>query len=76
MIAVLDTNFCPDTFSNAFVALLSLINNKQDEECIHQFWARFEGHLHNISWSMVSIPPNSSGHALLTGMPSLLKSNH
>ena len=57
MLAVLEANFKHDTFSHAFSTLLSLVNDKQDEECIHIFWARFEGHLPNISWLMVSIPP-------------------
>ncbi len=57
MLAILEANFCPDTFSHAFATLLSLITNKQDEECIYEFRARFEGHLNNISQLMVSIPP-------------------
>ena len=35
MLATLDANFKPDTFSHAFVTLLSLVNDKQDEEGIH-----------------------------------------
>jgi hypothetical protein len=69
MLAVLEANFCPNTFSHASATLLSLITNKQDEECIHEFRARFEGHLHNISWFM----PHSSSHALLAGTSSLLQ---
>jgi hypothetical protein len=57
MLAVLEVSFCPNTFSCAFATFLSLVHNKQDEESIHEFRARFEGHLHNISWLMVSIPP-------------------
>jgi hypothetical protein len=57
MLAVLEANFCPNTFSRAFTTFLSLVHDKQDEESIHEFRAHFEGHLHNISWSMVSIPP-------------------
>ena len=66
MLAIFETNFCPDTFSHAFATLLSLINNEQDEKCIHEFWACFEGHLHNILING-QYPPNSSGHALLAG---------
>jgi hypothetical protein len=57
MLAILEAIFCPGTFSHAFATLLSLVTNKQDEECIHEFRACFEGHLHNVSLSMVSIPP-------------------
>jgi hypothetical protein len=49
MLAILEANLCPNTFSNAFATLLSHITNKQDEECIHEFQACFEGHLNNIS---------------------------
>jgi hypothetical protein len=56
MLAILEAHLCPDTFSHAFATLISLITNKQDEECIHEFQACFEGHLDDISWSMVSIP--------------------
>jgi len=57
MLATLEANFKPATFSHSFAALLSLINDKQSEEGIHEFWARFEGHLHDMSLSAVSIPP-------------------
>ena len=57
MLAALEANFKPATFSHAFAKLLSLINNIQAEEGIHEFRACFEGHLHNISRSTVSIPP-------------------
>jgi hypothetical protein len=57
MLAALEENFKPATFSRAFATLLSLINDMQAEEGIHEFRARFEGHLHNMSWSTVSIPP-------------------
>jgi hypothetical protein len=57
MLAALETNFKPATFSHAFATLLSLVNNKQAEEGIHEFLACFEGHLHNMSRSTVSIPP-------------------
>ncbi len=57
MLATLEANFKPATFSHSFAALLSLINNKQSEEGIHEFRARFEGHLHDMSCSAVSIPP-------------------
>jgi hypothetical protein len=52
MLAALEANFKPATFSHTFDALLSLVNHKQSEEGIHEFWARFEGHL-----LTVSIPP-------------------
>jgi hypothetical protein len=57
VLAVLEGNFRPDTFSHTFATLFSLTINKQDEECIHEFWACVEGHLHNFSRLMVSIPP-------------------
>ena len=57
MLATLEANFKPATFSHSFAALLSLINDKQSEEGIHEFRARFEGHLHDMSLSAVSIPP-------------------
>jgi hypothetical protein len=56
-LATLKANFKPATFSHTFATLLSHINDKQSEEGIHEFWARFEGHLHNMSQSAVSIPP-------------------
>jgi hypothetical protein len=57
MLAILEANFCPNTFSRAFATFLSLVHDKQNEESIHEFRAHFEGHLHDISWLMVSIPP-------------------
>ena len=57
MLAALKTNFKPATFFHAFAALISLINNIQAEDGIHEFRARFEGHLHDMSWLTVSIPP-------------------
>ncbi len=42
MLAALEANFKPATFSHAFATLLSLIDNKQAEEGIHEFWACFE----------------------------------
>ncbi len=57
MLATLDANFKPATFSRAFTTLLSLVNDKQAEEGIHEFRARFDGHLHDMSRSTVSIPP-------------------
>ncbi len=57
MLASLEANFKPATFSHTFATLFSLVNNKQAEEGIHEFRARFEGHLHNMSRLMVSIPP-------------------
>ncbi len=56
MLATLEANFKPATFSHSFAALLSLINDKQSEEGIHEFWARFEDHLHDMSRLAVSIP--------------------
>jgi hypothetical protein len=57
MLAALEANFKPGTFSHAFAILLSLVNDMQAEEGIHEFQARFDGHLHDMSRSMVSIPP-------------------
>ena len=57
MLATLEANFKPATFTHSFAALLSLINDKQSEEGIDEFRARFEGHLHDMSLSAVSIPP-------------------
>jgi hypothetical protein len=57
MVAALEANFKPVTFSHTFSTLLSLINNKQSEEGIHEFRACFEGHLHDMSRLAVSIPP-------------------
>jgi hypothetical protein len=56
MLAALEENFKPATFSHAFPTLLSLVNDKQAEEGIHEFRARFEGHLHDMSRLTVSIP--------------------
>ncbi len=57
MLAAHEANFKPATFSHAFATLLSLVNDKQAEEGIHEFRACFEGHLHNMSRLTVSIPP-------------------
>jgi len=43
---------------------------------INEFWARYEGHLHFISWSMASIPPIlqvvfSCGYSILVKKQSL-----
>jgi hypothetical protein len=57
MVAALEANFKPATFTHTFTTLLSLVNNKQAEEGIHEFGARYEGHLHDMSWLTVSIPP-------------------
>ncbi len=57
MLASLEANFKPATFSHTFATLLSLVNDKQAEEGIHEFRARFEGHLHDMSRSAISIPP-------------------
>jgi hypothetical protein len=57
MLATLEANFKPATFSQTLAALLSLVNDKQSEEGIHEFRACFEGHLHDMCWSAVSIPP-------------------
>ncbi len=56
MSAALEANFKPATFSHAFTTLFSLINDQQAKEGIHEFRACFEGHLHDMSWSTVSIP--------------------
>ncbi len=37
IVAVFEANFCPDTFPHAFATFFSLINDKQVEECIHEF---------------------------------------
>ena len=55
ILAALEANFKPDTFSHAFATLLSLVNCKQDEEDINVFRAHYEGHLHNMSWLMKDI---------------------
>jgi hypothetical protein len=55
-LAALEANFKPATFSHTFITLLSLVNDKQAEEGIHEFWARFEGHLHNMSQATARIP--------------------
>ena len=57
MLATLEANFKPATFTHSFAALLSLINDKQSEEGIDEFRARFEGHLHDMSCLAGSIPP-------------------
>ncbi len=57
MLAALEANFKPATFSHTFATLLPLVNDKQAEEGIHEFRAHFEGHLHYMSWSFVRIPP-------------------
>ena len=56
ILAALEANFKPVTFSHTFAKLRSLINIKQAEEGIHEFRARFGGHLHNVSQLTVSIP--------------------
>ena len=53
----LEANFKPATFSHTFATLLSLVNNTQSEEEIHEFRACFEGHLHDVSRLVVSTPP-------------------
>ena len=57
MLASLEAEFKPATFSHTFTAFISLVNDKQAEEGLHEFWARFEGHLHDMSQSAISIPP-------------------
>jgi hypothetical protein len=57
MLASLGANFKPATFSHTFATLLSLVNNDQADEGIHEFRARFEGHLHDMSRLAISIPP-------------------
>jgi hypothetical protein len=57
MLASLEANLKPATFSHTFATLLSLVNDKQADEGIHEFRARFEGHLHDMSRSAISIPP-------------------
>ena len=69
LLAVLEANFCPVTLSTVFATLLSLVHGKQGKECINEFQARYEGHLHYISWSTVSIPPILQGCAFLVGNP-------
>ncbi len=76
MLATLEANFKPAAFSHTFATLLSLINDKQSEEGIHEFRARFGGHIQDMSRSAVSIPPILKGHALFTGTSSLLQINH
>jgi hypothetical protein len=56
MLASLEANFKPATISHPFTTLRSLVNNKQAEERIHEFRACFEGHLHDMSRSAISIP--------------------
>jgi hypothetical protein len=41
MLATLEANFKPAIFSHTFATLLSLINNKQAEEGIHEIRALF-----------------------------------
>ena len=56
MLAVLEANFKPTTFCVPLPhCFLSLTTSRM--RSIHVFPACFEGHLHNISWLMVSIPP-------------------
>ena len=55
MLAALEANFKPATFSHTFAVLLFLINSKQSEEGIHEFWVCFEGHLHDMSQPADSI---------------------
>jgi hypothetical protein len=57
MLASIEANFKPATFFHAFATLLSLVNEDQAEEGIHESRARFEGHLHDMSRSAISIPP-------------------
>ncbi len=57
MLATLEENYKPATFSHSFAALLSLISDTQSEEGIQEFRARFEGHLNDMSRSAASIPP-------------------
>jgi hypothetical protein len=57
MLASLEAEFKPATFSHTFTAFISLVNDKQAEEGLHEFRARFEGHLHDMSQLAISIPP-------------------
>ncbi len=57
MLASLEAEFKPATFSHTFTTFISLVNDKQAEEGLHEFRARFEGHLHVMSQSAISIPP-------------------
>jgi hypothetical protein len=57
MLASLEANFKPAMFSHTFTTLLSIINDNQAEEGIHEFWAHFEGHLHDMPRLAISIPP-------------------
>ena len=57
MLASLEAEFKPATFSHTFTTFISLVNDKQAEEGLHEFQARFEGHLHVMSQSAISIPP-------------------
>jgi hypothetical protein len=68
MLASLEANFKPATFSHTFATLLSLVNDKQAEEGIHEFQAHFEGHLHDMSWSAISIPPILQAMLFLWGL--------
>ena len=42
MVAVLEANLCPITFSAAFATLLPLFNDKQERSGINEFWDLFE----------------------------------
>jgi hypothetical protein len=57
MLASLEAEFKPATFSHTFTAFISLVNDKQAEEGLHEFQPNFEGHLHDMSQSAISIPP-------------------
>ena len=76
MLAALETNLKPDTFSHTFATLLSLVIDKQAEEGMHEFPACFWGHLHNMSRSSSESLPffrpcSSYGHFILLTKQSL-----
>ncbi len=76
MLASLEAEFKPATFSHTFTAFISLVNDKQAEEGFHEFRARFEGHLHDMSQSAISIPPIVQAMLFFTGTSSSLQNNH
>jgi hypothetical protein len=57
MLQLFKDNFHPLSISNTFTTLLALLNATQgDKEGLHEFHARFEGHVSTLSQSSMVIP--------------------
>ncbi len=71
ILQVLEDHFHPSSISNSFTTLLALFNDTQGEqESIHEFYSRFEGHMGALFCSLVAIPPIIQVMLFLWGMHS------